>query len=184
MKNNMEKKEYQWKTWGNMISRTDVNKVVSELEEIKATHGKINPTLVVEKARDRKSAMHSYFDWDDKSAADAYRGQEASILLRHIEVKVVKDDKPFFVRAYEVLNTSSDNFKSDVKYVSNDSMSPESISIIRKQFMADIGSMIKRMSAFKEFDRAKSYLEWANKILLEDSTETLKEINPALSAAS
>lgn len=177
-------KEYKWiDSWKDQITKTDIGKVVSELDDIKSTHGKLNPSLIVEKARDKKSVLHSFFDWDDKSAADSYRRQEASILLRHIQVKVIRDDKPYFVRAFEILNTSSDNFLSDVKFIPLDSFTPANIEALRRSYVDDLGRIINKMSAHEEFNRATSYIEWAVKILNQDSEETKSEGIPSLGAA-
>jgi len=45
--------------------------------------------MVVEEAKRRASALHPYFDWDNDSAAHAYRLEQARYYVRHIEVVIV-----------------------------------------------------------------------------------------------
>lgn len=97
------KVEYQWNQgWASPIAHTDVNAVVKELIEIQEIRGEITPELVVESAKNKKSVLHSYFLWDDEKAANKWRLNQASILLRHIEIKVIKDGEPKIVRAFEL----------------------------------------------------------------------------------
>lgn len=73
-----------------------------ELEQLKAA-GVIQPADVVARASDPASAMHSWFQWDDTEAAQAYRLQQARQLLRVFVTVETKDNKP--VRAFVSLGT-------------------------------------------------------------------------------
>ncbi|HFJ9697501.1 TPA: hypothetical protein ACGW13_000151 [Stenotrophomonas maltophilia] len=73
-----------------------------ELEQLKAG-GVIQPADVVARASDPESAMHSWFQWDDTEAAQAYRLQQARQLLRVFVTVETKDNKP--VRAFVSLGT-------------------------------------------------------------------------------
>lgn len=73
---------YQFKK-GSFLSG-DAQAVGEKLEQIRTTHGKITPDLVVDEARDEASEMHPYFTWDDSKAAHEYRLNEARHLTRNI----------------------------------------------------------------------------------------------------
>lgn len=44
---------------------------------------------VLEKARDSKSALHRYFEWDDTLAAEAHRLTQAEQLVRRVHVTLI-----------------------------------------------------------------------------------------------
>lgn len=62
--------------------------IKKELDDIERRHGKILPSVVVQAARDKKSAMHTWFDWDDSSAAQKYRLEQARSLIRIVVTTV------------------------------------------------------------------------------------------------
>lgn len=65
------------------MSKTNADKIQAELMEIaKRNGGAISPHAVVEFARNKKTALHSRFTWDDTKAAQEYRLYEARQLLR------------------------------------------------------------------------------------------------------
>ena len=87
-----------------MTDRTEARK--AELREIeKQGGGVLHPAAVVEFARDKKTALHSAFDWNDTSAAAQWRLQQARNLIR-VMVQIVEDprgNEPLTVRMYTAL---------------------------------------------------------------------------------
>jgi hypothetical protein len=64
-----------------MININDVRK--AELESIRAAHGGVlKPEHVVEFARNKRTALHSAFEWDDDVAAEKYRLTQARLIIR------------------------------------------------------------------------------------------------------
>lgn len=63
--------------------RGKIHSELSALNEAK----QLTPARVVEAARNPKSAMHSHFDWDDASAAQKYREDQARTLIRSFEIE-------------------------------------------------------------------------------------------------
>ena len=77
--------------------------VKAELELIaKQNRGLINPKKVVEFAKDKKTALHKKFTWDDTKAAYEYRLYQARELIR-VSVTVL-DGGDTRVRAFVSLN--------------------------------------------------------------------------------
>lgn len=71
----------------------DANDVMEELNAI--SEDGITPQEVVEAARSEDSCMHSIFEWDDSIAGQKYREQQASQMLRMIEiVHLDENEKP------------------------------------------------------------------------------------------
>ena len=66
--------QVQWKVNG--IFKADAAKVYKEIGTDNVT-----PESVLEKAKDKKSELHKCFDWDDKSAANKYRLQQARQII-------------------------------------------------------------------------------------------------------
>lgn len=60
-----------------------------ELQDIYVEHGKLTPRLVVEAARAADHPLHERFDWDDETAAEAHRLNQARRLIRKVRVAFV-----------------------------------------------------------------------------------------------
>jgi len=57
--------------------------ITSELARIaEENNGVLLPKAVVEAARSQNSPLHSWFEWDDSVAAEAYRLEQARYLIR------------------------------------------------------------------------------------------------------
>lgn len=71
-----------------------------ELEALAAAkNGKLMVEDVVEAARDKDSALHKHFTWDNRRAADSYRKQQARALIARLKITVLNPD-PITVRAF------------------------------------------------------------------------------------
>lgn len=75
--------------------------LLSELQAIRDEHGALTPVLVVETARDPGHPLHSRFDWDDSVAAEKWRLEQASQLLR--VTKRVDLSRPTDLRAFTAI---------------------------------------------------------------------------------
>jgi hypothetical protein len=76
------------------------SKVINELRRLTLRHkGILKPEIVVEAARNDKSALHSWFCWDDSAAAHRYRVWQARALLKVVvEYQSVNgDERPICV---------------------------------------------------------------------------------------
>lgn len=85
-------------------------KLVGEHIEMlrKRFKGELTPQDILEDARHDNSPLHSFFEWNDGEAAEAYRLQQARGLIRAVVAVYVSDDKPAVrTRAYIHINESS-----------------------------------------------------------------------------
>ena len=83
------------------LAKIKKQKIVrDELKRIASTRkGKITPQIVLANARNKKSVLHKYFDWDDTIAAKKYRLWQARQLIS-VSVEVIphtnKEMRSFF----------------------------------------------------------------------------------------
>lgn len=72
---------------------TNKTLVANELEIVRNRHrGILRPRQVLAYARDKKTALHKVFEWDNSKAAEEYRLEQARRLIR-CTVTVINDDK-------------------------------------------------------------------------------------------
>ena len=93
------KKKFKART-GAPFSVKDAQKIGEELDLIKSKT-ELNPNNIVERAKNPKSVLHNYFEWDSTKAAEQYRLQQARNIVNHIvEVIVIRgenvEQKAFF----------------------------------------------------------------------------------------
>lgn len=65
------------------LYKADASKCYEEIQQI---GDEVKPEQVLDKARDPKAELHKCFDWDDSSAAEKYRLQQARQVINHLIV--------------------------------------------------------------------------------------------------
>lgn len=90
--------------------------VISEILEVQETKG-LTAKNLLNKAKSKKSKLHNLFNWNNDSAAELWRLQQARILINKVEV-IIKDKKMFaFENVNVVVNgVESVNFNEDYSY--------------------------------------------------------------------
>lgn len=79
---------------------------LKELKNIEERHkGVLHPRDVITRAKNENSALHSYFDWDDKSAAYKHRLEQARELITEFHEITYVDNTPHVVPVYTSLYT-------------------------------------------------------------------------------
>lgn len=90
---------YQWGTLYKAYkpeadSKIEPEHVAKELRAALETTGKVHeltaPVAVVDRARSPKNLLHSFFEWDDDVASEAWRREQARDLLHGIRVVAVR----------------------------------------------------------------------------------------------
>ena len=101
------------------VQKLDPQKVGTELELIAKKNGdELKSEDIVRAAQSARSAMHSYFEWDDSKAAYQHRITQAEYLRRTIVCLITPDGngaKPIEVRAFQKVQIDED---SEPAYVS------------------------------------------------------------------
>lgn len=89
-----------WKPEFERLHKADAQKVA---EEIMAIGESATPAQILDKARDNATELHKCFEWDDTSAAEKYRLDQARQVVRHLVIReTIREDKPpirFFFKA-------------------------------------------------------------------------------------
>jgi len=100
-------KTYRWKNGGRRFAMSPETAAI-ELERIRSMHGVLRAEDVVAEAKDPDNALHSVFEWDDTTAAENYRKEQARNLIRSVVVEVVdkKESEPLTVRAFVHLESA------------------------------------------------------------------------------
>jgi hypothetical protein len=110
----MVKKEYKARA-GAPFSNKDAPIIGKTLEGIFGKFGQVTPELIVDEARPEKSPLHKHFEWNDKTASEAYRRHQARQITNHL-VEVVytgpKKTKPVEIKAYESIYDQDTQQKS------------------------------------------------------------------------
>lgn len=77
-----------------ITSKADAELVYREFQRLKRGNNNLRPESVLEAARPASSPLHKYFDWDDTSAAEAWRLAQARSMIREVHVIIQHEDKP------------------------------------------------------------------------------------------
>jgi hypothetical protein len=97
--------EIEYKTTGKFTPE-----VIEEIVAIQKGQGLTAETLLDE-AKKKSSPLHEFFDWDDSSAAEKFRLQQARILIN--EVKIIVDSKEMY--AFENVRVVVTQASEDIK---------------------------------------------------------------------
>jgi len=112
-----------------------------------ANDGYLNPSAVVEAAKNPESVLHSEFEWDDDEAAHAYRVAQAGALIRRVKFTLVrikaesKEVEMQTTRAYQS-RPSARNVDQGYEPVTEIMKSPEK----RDEL---IGQVLKELAAYR-----------------------------------
>lgn len=72
-----------------------------ELQVLLEEHGRLRPRTIVKHARSPKSALHAYFDWDLKVAAQSWWEHQARQILISVRIEIPNaQGAPIRVREY------------------------------------------------------------------------------------
>jgi hypothetical protein len=113
MKTNIKTKEYFAPVNGSKINKSQAEVIGKALKRIEKRDGAIKPDRIVDHARPESSPLHTFFTWDDSAAAEKYRLDEASRLVR--SVRIVRVDMPAaeqpIIRAFVNVRASDEETK-------------------------------------------------------------------------
>jgi len=113
---------YAWTNGARL--RGDPQTVGDELSRIKERNGgQFKPADVVKMAKAKRSVLHQYFDWDDSTASEKYRLEQAKYLIRCVHVLVVTEDQeePRTVRAFVSIEQDESRSYMDTQTVLSNS---------------------------------------------------------------
>jgi hypothetical protein len=79
---------------------TDERQVVHDYLKDMADSNRLSARNVVDEARNKKNALHAYFEWDDAKAADRHRLDQARRLISSFEIVMVRNEKSYRVQEF------------------------------------------------------------------------------------
>jgi hypothetical protein len=80
--------------FGTPIKDKDARAIGRRLEQLHKKHGKLTPEIVLDDARRPRSILHSYFEWDDTTAAEKWRREQARHLIKAVRVIIEAPGEP------------------------------------------------------------------------------------------
>lgn len=122
-----------------------------QLQQIYDQHGKLTPMLVVETARDPDHPLHKRFDWDDESAAEAWRQDQAHRLIQKAKVvyKQASEAGPDKrVRAFHAVARDNEHVYEPAEKVATD---PFLAQLVLRDMEREWLALKRRWEDFEEF---------------------------------
>lgn len=141
-----------------------------ELDRIHATHGVIEPAIVVKESEPESAPLHPVFEWDDEKAAGKYRIWQARALIRSVRVIPSENEapEPVYVHVGESANTPTAGYQ------------PVSVVVNRPDMFASaLSELTQRVSAAQE---AVERLQKAAKEAPESDQDRMARIGLAVQA--
>lgn len=126
------------------------DEVANELDAIRAkAGGELTPSLVVAAARNPKHPLHNRFEWDDTEAAEAWRRQQARVLIASVQV-IVQRTTPRGVKDVSVRRYASTVVHDRRQYVpvSEIKASPELSAQVLEEIRLAIGALKRKYAAY------------------------------------
>lgn len=139
-------------------------KAIQELRVLyKSKKGMLTPEDVLQRARVRSSALHSYFEWDDTEAARKYRLEQARGVIRTVRVHIERVDVPEIkVRAYVSL-PSDRNTTTGYRHISLVMATPAQRNELLAVALAEFEALRKRYADLTELAGVFEAIEKAAK---------------------
>lgn len=134
--------KYCWKT-GGYNYKADANKIGHEIEKIEIK----TPEEIVNYARNEKTELHKVFEWDDKTASELYRKQQATGVLNSLVYVVRKDvnDIPKEIKAF--VNTKKNEEYKPIEVVVS---SPTEYNRLLEKAIRELKSTRKKYDGLEE----------------------------------
>lgn len=128
---------------------------------VRESRGSLTPAIVVEEASEPDHPLHSRFQWDDASAAHAFRLEQARSLIRSARIVYREGDKrsgPRSVRAFHSLPTPDGRVYEPSEDIAADPL-------MRQMLLQDMEREWKELR-----DRYKHFAEFADMVLADMQT--------------
>jgi hypothetical protein len=85
---------------GSIVGKRKAQIYGQEIDCIIQRDGNVTPASLLEQARKVSSPLHDWFEWDDTLAAEQHRLNQASYLIRSIDIVIERPDGQESIRAF------------------------------------------------------------------------------------
>jgi hypothetical protein len=106
---------YQWKSLSHITVDPDIAGAVMERLRT-SNNGRLTPDMIVAEAQPKASPLHDAFEWNDTRAARLYRKDQASHMIRSIEVVRVVEGQEKPIRAFVSVMRDEDRSYTSVAH--------------------------------------------------------------------
>jgi ABC-type antimicrobial peptide transport system ATPase subunit len=155
----MKKSKYIWRL-GSLAKDIDPTEAVNELERIENVYGSLTAENILEASKGKRSLLHRLFNWDNESAANQYRLQQARLIINNIEIIIISDGQPRQMPVYEIITKDSGRvYKSIEEFTIDDAEQ------IRRQAVKEINIWKNKLEYFSQFNKATKKLNEAVTLL-------------------
>jgi len=121
------------------------------LEHIKKSKGKLKPQYVVEDAKNPKSILHDYFEWNNSKAGEKYRIHQARQLISCIVEVVVVEGKRTNMKSF--FNIGKDDDQERVYITLKEAVTkPNYKKQVLNQLIHELEYITDLMRTFKKYD--------------------------------
>ncbi len=131
------------------------DQVVGEFERIREAHGELKPEYVVEESRPEGALLHPLFEWNDTIAADKWRKEQASRLIRNIHVVINNEDIKCSVRAFVNVSTGKDIHRSYVP-MREAILNKDAYEDLLQQAKDEMAAFVRKYSQLEELNGVKA----------------------------
>lgn len=138
---------YKWKM-ASFARHVDIDAAMDEIRKAELVYGKITTESVLNIARDKSSALHGLFEWDDSKAAEKYRLQQAMTIINNIEVVIVSDGGSRNIPFFEIVRTSDDGSR----YKPITELDYDEVKQVRDATLKMLDSAKVKLSVYKNFE--------------------------------
>lgn len=130
--------------------------VIEAILALRGQEGTIEPAAVVEAARPKDSPLHRFFDWEDTTAAQAWRVEQARRLLRITVTILPSPGGDQTVRAFVALKSDGKGYRSMLRVLDDQDQRNEMIQAAlddmaafrrKHRHLMEVAEVIEAMSA-------------------------------------
>lgn len=147
---------YKWKPQG-APAGIDAQVAGEELERIRTfNNGRLEPKSVVDASRPKDAPLHPAFEWNDKKAAESWRQDQASHMIRHIEVTVDETGEKPPIRAFVSVKREEDRSYTSIQHALSDN---DLRAQVVAQAWSDLEAWRKRYAELVEFAKVFAVIE-------------------------
>jgi hypothetical protein len=139
----------------------DAQPVGEKLMELRKEHGRLSADIVLDDARPDGSVLHRFFEWDDATAAEQFRLEQARHVISCVIVHRTEDHGDVTpVRAFvKIRDEQVDSYEPIHSVLSDSALRSK----VLRQCKAEIGTMREKLKAFEEFADVLGALDTVDK---------------------
>lgn len=131
----------------------------ARISKLAKDSGSVTPQVVLNDARDTKSPLHDYFEWNNTTAAEKWRIFQARQLISHISVEIVNNGKTEDIRYF--FSVSDECAEAPPVYVSlntimsDDNKRAEVVAYAKRE----LKGWTKRYKQYSELNELTQFIE-------------------------